>query len=176
MKEALRPILSCALVVAVSAAVQGQLTDTKFEKYTRFLIALILLSLLITPMLNLLGQGLGDLLPEEGATAPESGSSPDPDSHPDGSAESGYTDALLSVLEGRIEADARAVLAGDFGLEGPSVSRIDVGLDGSDPGAIRVEFLDVVLANPPDSEDGAAMVELFEARYGCERVRVSADA
>lgn len=170
LKEALRPILSCALVVAVSAAVHGQLTDTRFEKYTRFLTALILLSLLITPVLNLLGQwqgqGIDELLPDEDETGAEV----------TGTAGPGYADALMTVLAGRIEDDARAVLADDFGLTEDCVARLDVGLDGSNPEAIRVKSLEIVLRVPADPEDVGAIAGVFGERYGCERVSVIGDA
>lgn len=166
MRDALRPILSCALIIALSAAVHGQLVGTKFEKYTRFLTALILLSLLIRPMLNLFRIG-GDLLEQTNA-APGQTEQTDP-----GIPEISYADALLSVLQRQLEDDVRSTLRTECALAADAILKVQVTLDGGDPEAIRVEAVTVQIRG---SADSAEIERILSERYGCENVSVIGDA
>ncbi len=165
MRDALRPILSCALTVAISSAVHGQLVGTKFEKYTRFLTALILLSLLLTPMLNLFRAG-GALLEQEDGT--------DQTVQPSiALPEMSYSEALLTVLQRKVEDDVRSTLKSEYGIAPDSILSVQAAVDGSDPEAIRVESVQVRIRGDADPEE---IEEFLKERYGCESVSVIVDA
>lgn len=175
MREALRPILSCALVVAVSAAVHGQLVGTKFEKYTRFLTALILLSLLITPMLNLFRAG-GELITQESTVLQQTGQPgqpQQPEQTEDPIPQMTYTDALIFVLQRKVEDDARSLLKTQYGILSNSILQVRAAMDGSDPEAIRVASVFVRIRGEADSGE---IEKTLKERYGCENVSVIVDA
>lgn len=156
--EYVRSALTCVLIVALTAAVQGQLVHTKYEKYTRFLSALILLCVLISPMRSLMKELCGMDFTVEPASLELSDAKPQ--------------DYLLSLVSRQIKDDIRMLLVDRYGLSEDQIG-IDLTLDESNATVIRLTSLRVTVKGDADGE--AIQKEIGE-KYDCESVSVMVGA
>ncbi|MGM9681070.1 MAG: hypothetical protein ACI3XR_06150 [Eubacteriales bacterium] len=156
-----RSALTCVLIVALTAAVQGQLVHTKYEKYTRYLSALILLCVLVAPVRSI----MEELENEDFSVDPTQLQL----------SEAGPQDYLLSLVSREIESDIEAMLIERYGLTSDQIGGIEATIDASDPSNLKPATLWVSVKADADADTEAIRKDI-EERYDCESVSVIAGA
>ncbi|MGM9636532.1 MAG: hypothetical protein ACI3YK_00940 [Eubacteriales bacterium] len=155
--EYVRSALTCVLIVALTAAVQGQLIHTKYEKYTRFLSALILLCVLIAPVRSLMEELWSEDFSVEATKLELAVAEPQ--------------DYLLSLVSREIERDIGTLLTDEYGLSPDQIGEIEVSIDDSDLSELRLVSLQVTVKTDEEVDAEAIQREIGE-KYDCESVRV----
>lgn len=155
--EYVRSALTCVLIVALTAAVQGQLIHTKYEKYTRYLSALILLCVLIAPVRSLMEELGNENFSIEPAKLELSVAEPQ--------------DYLLSLVSRKIESDIGTLLTDEYGLSPDQIGEIVVSIDDSDLSELRLASLQVTVKAETELDAEAIQREIGE-KYDCESVSV----